>query len=140
MKDLWPEEIQSVRARPPVVILEEQGALLGEKTKNLIRGRVREVESIHRRDFNFIFMLEAPSIRYSFSMLQIRYGIKLYPVQVKPAEEIADELGWGKDDEWQGVQNEDDFSGLLSRVFRTQCVRVLIAAILAQVEHRIPEG
>ncbi|HUU68957.1 MAG TPA: hypothetical protein VM186_05505 [Planctomycetota bacterium] len=135
-KDLWPDDIKTIKVRPPVVALEEQGKILGKKTKNMVLGRARQLRLPDATQFHFIFQIEAPTLSYSFALLEIRYGASLYPVQVKPATDIARELG-EREDSWISAESEEAFLEILSRIFKAQRTRTLIGALLAQIEHKI---
>ena len=133
-RDLWPD-IKTIKVRPPVVVLEEQGKILGEKTKNMVLGRARQLRVLQSTQFHFVFQIEAPTLSYSFALLEIRYGASLYPVQVKPAEDIAQELGMHEG--WILAESEEAFLEILSKIFSAQRTLTLIGALLAQIEHKI---
>ena len=43
MTDLWPTDFGTVTTRSPLTILKEQAALLGSKTKNIVKASVHKV-------------------------------------------------------------------------------------------------
>ena len=155
MSDLWPEDIQSVKALAPVTIVREQGAALGKKTKNIIIGKVREYPMTRGR-FSFIFVVSSPALKYEYDLFRFDYGVELYPVDVSPDSAIASELsksvvplGRGDDDDVSfpaaphrivpGLTvfrstNEEEFQDLLRKIFASGKCRQVITALMAQIE------
>jgi hypothetical protein len=78
--DLW-GEIEATQIRTPLVILREQAALLGAKTKNLIEASVKT----HANGDTFIHQLNlvVPALdNYTYNLFTITHGPSIYPVSV----------------------------------------------------------
>ena len=78
--DLWPANIADSKLTTPVTILKEQGELLGEKTKQLVKGEV----STHVLGPMFIhsFNIVAPTIKYRYELFTASHAISFYPLTV----------------------------------------------------------
>ena len=108
MSDLWPEDIQSVKAVAPVTIVREQGATLGKKTKNLVIGEVEEIAASERGRFAFRFAITAPALKYEYDLFSFQYGVDLYPVDVYP-----DRVNWFfSDQDEHTVKSLDELMGM----------------------------
>jgi hypothetical protein len=84
--DLWPASLEVVQVVPPVAILRQQGALLGQRTQNLVYGEVHASEASENQ-FHFDFDLMAPVLgEYRYRLFSIRHGLSLYPVEILTAE------------------------------------------------------
>jgi len=92
MESLWPENlIGSDRDPiPPVTFLKEQGALLGQRTKNLLVGEVRLIDPSffdildpeQDKNFWYQFNLYSSVINYRYELFKICYGVaSYYPVE-----------------------------------------------------------
>lgn len=80
--DLWPNDIAVSDEITPVSILREQASLLGQKTKNLVQGKV-ELLSGKGGTFLYGFYLVAPALdHYKYRLLSIQYPIEHYPVTI----------------------------------------------------------
>jgi hypothetical protein len=80
-EDLWPPDIADEIPVTPASILKAQASRIGEKTKNIIEGRVDTTSSgegmVHS------FRLVAPALdNYSYELFRITHSIRLYPVTV----------------------------------------------------------
>ena len=137
MENLWPEDLLSdfKKIKTPVSILKEQGALLGEKTKNIITGIVARTRFLGDEEdkFSSIFMIRSDALKYSYNLFYITYEVTLYPVEICIYDvDILVELGL--DDKKKSVVTKDEveFKTFLKKVFRTKKVGSLISAILSQ--------
>lgn len=138
MLDLWPEEIKAVTLpRPPVIILKEQAALLGERTKNLIEGKVLPISELWRtgtrQDFGFEFVIAARSLRYTYRLFSIFYSIEFYPVSFQMDEDIVEEMHLDKGAPIDAT-NEDEFLEILKTIFGAKKTKQVIGALLSQIE------
>jgi hypothetical protein len=80
-EDLWPTDIAVDKVQTPVSILRAQAARLGQKTRNLVEGRVdtlaREGRIYHR------LKLVAPALdNYTYDLLRISHRATIYPIRV----------------------------------------------------------
>src|SRR4051812_17454221 len=93
MPDLWPADIAKTTTKPPVSILREQAALLGEKTKNLVKAEVRLDEDRGDNAFGYDFFIIGPALQnYHFKLFSIGHDIDLYPLVVFLDQDITREL------------------------------------------------
>jgi len=86
-EDFW-GEIEVGGTQTPSLILKQQAALLGEKTKHMLEAKVRARAS--DGDFHYSFELVAPALdNYTYQLFQVRHGADLYPVfaELSPFEE-----------------------------------------------------
>jgi hypothetical protein len=97
--DLW-GEIEATQIRTPLVILREQAALLGAKTKNLVEASV----NTHADGDTFIhnFNLDVPALgRYRYNLFNIQHGPSIYPVTVSSKHRLDTEQEFI---EWLGAK------------------------------------
>jgi hypothetical protein len=93
-QDLWPDLSNIAPVRTPILVLKEQAALLGQKTKNIVtalvvgpkRGVATPDEDEDYKD-GFVlvsFILVAPVLEnYHYHLFNIQYSItKPYPVRI----------------------------------------------------------
>lgn len=143
MIDLWPDGIETNRARSPVTILREQGSLLGQKTKNLVLGEVLESGKGENR-FVYSFFLVAPALsHYRYKLLTIRHDVSLYPVRVDVEDRIFQEIDprfqveqLDPDGElinsYLEARSEDEFLDLLKAIFRSEKAMQVVTGLLSQ--------
>ena len=93
MTNLWPAEITEVsEVIPPVVILDQQAAMLGQMTKNIILAEIKTEES-NSYEFSYSLNIVAPVLdNYRYRLLNIWHNIDLYPVIVRVGEDIYNEI------------------------------------------------
>lgn len=118
MEDLWPVNIAESKLVTPVSILREQAELLGEKTKQLVRGEVdtQAVGSMLVHRFNVV----APTLNYRYELFTVQHTVKFYPLTVKSAQV-------------EQVANEEEFKARLKTLFADQHTINVVHSILAQV-------
>jgi hypothetical protein len=96
-QDFW-GDIGPAQIRTPASILREQASLLGEKTHNLIEGKV--ATSNNGAFFFQTMFLVAPALNnYHYELLKVRHEIQLYPVvdvtnPGKPLKSEAEFVDW----------------------------------------------
>src|ERR1017187_291277 len=79
--DLWPENIADPNLVTPVTILKEQAALLGEKTKQLVKGEV--VTQTTGTLLVHYFYIVAPTLSYRFELFNVQHHVNFYPLVLK---------------------------------------------------------
>ncbi|MGA2690186.1 MAG: hypothetical protein ABSE85_19150 [Candidatus Korobacteraceae bacterium] len=99
---------------------QEQGALLGEKTKQLVKGEV----STHVLGPMFIhsFNIVAPTIKYRYELFTAAHAISFYPLTVQFASQKT------------VLNNEEDFRAKLKEILSSQHTLNVVHSILAQVK------
>jgi hypothetical protein len=115
--DLW-GEIEATQIRTPLIILREQAALLGAKTKNLVEASVKTHAS--GDTFRHSFDLIVPALgSYTYSLLAIVHGASIYPVKV----------------EYKGTRldTEEQFVEWLGATLSSAETKRIVANLLAQV-------
>ncbi len=126
VKDLWGELPTQDLVRNPYTILREQAALLGEKTENLLEGRVRRTG--YSSGFMLFLDIVAPTLdNYSYTVLIVTHGIELYPVRMK-AE------GYTTEAELKEYKGEKQFVEALSEILISNQIRKVIAGLLSYVK------
>ncbi|CAG0932838.1 hypothetical protein TFLX_02788 [Thermoflexales bacterium] len=149
MPDLWPAGIESNRVTSPVTILREQAALLGQKTKNLVKAEVliRKTEPGY---FSYDFRIVGSSLGdYRYKLFTMFHSISLYPVYLTIDLDLTDEVlaavankqtgigqTYDEDGESNGVSasTEEDFLHVLQLVFGAKKTISIITAILSQAD------
>lgn len=127
-RNLWPDDIAVTEQVSPVSILKEQGALLGQRTKNLVEGRVRGGPSEYgTREFHYSFELVAPALdNYRYELFSISHGVEFYPLSID----------WNPPDrtlfKGSGIENEEQFLKALEMIFSSEKTRKVISSLIAQ--------
>lgn len=128
-RNLWPEEIDVSDVIAPVSILKEQASLLGERTKNLVEGRVMqsgpEIFATNKAQFSYNFDLIAPALNnYRYRLFRIEHDVELYPLFIRDCEAFAD-----KELE---VLNEEQLLARLGDIFSSEKTLAVIKSLIAQ--------
>lgn len=138
MENLWPEEITDLDAvaRGPLSILKEQAALLGEKTRNIVEGRVERmskamlVVSPHNLPFGYTFYLRAPSLGYKYDLFSVFSDVEQYPIYIQVDDDIRKELSLSAKE--LQTNTENDFKSMLRRIFAARKTKELIQALVSR--------
>jgi hypothetical protein len=117
--DLWPDNIADSKLTTPITILKEQGALLGEKTKQLVTAEV--VTQTTGNLFVHSFYLMAPTLNYRYELFRASHGINFYPLNVDYASQQST------------TRNEEEFKAKLKEILSSQHTLNVVHSILAQV-------
>jgi hypothetical protein len=119
---LWPTDFgEQSDLLTPLAILRQQGAMLGEKTKNIVLGRVStqsEGETFVQR-----FSIQCAPLGYQTELIAVKHGIDLYPATVV----VARDQGPYKD-----ANSPEELKELLKEVFARPKTKKTIASLLAQ--------
>ena len=129
-KNLWGELPKPETIRTPYTLLKEQASILSEITNGLLIGEVRRVFG---KDQEFIFniRIKAPALNdYTYSVVEVKYPIKLYPVIVKSlvVENFQRECS-----------SEEEVENALGEILSSQEVKRVILALLSQIHEDIPK-
>jgi len=125
-QDLWGEFPLEETVRTPLAILREQATLLGQKTENVLQGRVSLGRSRSGNEFVASLYIEAPALDdYSYLALTIRYPVALYPVLVV-------ESGPGLFPQGAKCDDEESFVQTLGAILSHSRIRQVIASLIAQ--------
>lgn len=121
-EDLWPTEFTEEPAdRAPLLILREQAARLGDKTANLVEGRVSAEPMPDGSGLLLQLTLVAPALGdYEYVLLRAVQPIDLYPVKMEfegSRYEASDEQG---------------FKLYLENLFKSQRTRRIVSSLVAQ--------
>lgn len=126
-RSLWPEDIAVTDAVAPVTLLKEQASLLGQKTKNLVEGRVAQGpgDPAGHNNFAYYFDLVAPALNnYRYRMFSIWHGVEFYPLI------ISGSAAFNRVD--LEVHNEEEFLGALETIFSSENTKGIISSLIAQ--------
>ncbi len=122
-KNLWPVDFGVVTEQTPVGILREQGDALGQRTGNIVVGRV-DSNRAQPGIFTYTFNLYFSPLSYQFPLLHISHGIELYPVDISIE---------GKEGEPSCPSTRKEFSEEgYNTFFRNEEVKKVIASLIAQ--------
>jgi hypothetical protein len=136
--DLWPAMEDVPKKKPPNVILEEQALLLKEKTSNIVQAELKRSPlglfrgELIKLPFIYDFSLKAPILKYKYQLFSIAYDIFMYPVYFDIDREITQEILGGKEGELN-AGNEEEYMGILKKIFNSSKTIKIIQAIISQV-------
>jgi len=119
IRDLWPADIGETSMVPPVAILREQAALLGRKTRQLLRAHVNT--DSNGPYINHFFIIYAPAIDYTLELFRMTHEINLYPIGA---------IWRGEREE---INDENELLEYLKKVFGSNDTKKTIHSLLAQV-------
>ena len=120
-QDLWPDDLADVNLVTPSVILKEQAALLGEKTKQLVKGEV--VTQATDKGFAHRFNIVAPTMGYTYELFQLSHGVAFYPGSLRVAGQNT----------FRTIESEEALKKFLKELFSSQQTLTIVRSILAQV-------
>lgn len=133
MTDLWPAEFATeMELRPPVTILKEQAALLGQKKQNIVEALVQRKGSYAiegaERSFYYDFYIRSTPLNYAYKVFSISHGIEMYPVEFDIDEDILP-------GQPRCVANsEDELIKILAQILRSEKIKKVISAVYAQAK------
>lgn len=133
-RNLWPDDISVTEQVPPVAILKEQGSLLGQRTKNLVEGRVSAADAegpgFSDQDFCYEFDLVAPALGYRYQLFRIQHGVDFYPLGID--WDSPDNVSISNLHGEAGIENEEKFLEALEIIFSSEKTRKVIGSLIAQ--------
>ena len=140
MIDLWPEDIGLAKPKAPVAILQEQAALLGQKTQNVVEATVKPQRLPALDRFRYAFNIKAGGLlgAYTYQLFSINHGIDLYPVLFYLDEDVATEVidpGDGKGTKSIEIWSEEALIELLGKILKSEKTRRIISALLSQADY-----
>jgi hypothetical protein len=118
-ENLWPDNIADSNLITPVTVLKQQAALLGEKTRQLVKGEV--VTQASGNLFVHYFYIVAPTLSYKFELFTLSHGVNFYPLVMRYLNETI------------SLPSESEFKGKLKEIFAAPHTLNVVHSILAQV-------
>ena len=123
-QNLWGELPTVEHARTPLSILREQANLLGQLTDRLLEGEI-VVNSSSVEQLEAHLNIVAPTLGgYSVTILILRYGLDMYPVQIQHALEESVRIS---------AKDEESLLNALKRIFTSASVQKVIKSLLMQI-------
>lgn len=120
-ENLWPTDFGKVVERTPVSILREQALGLGERTSNIVIGRVTSRPEPPEKFAHTLHLYSSP-LGYSTELLTIYHGIDLYPVAIRVPG----------DPDLIDATNPEEFTASLKEIFSRGKIKKTIASLIAQ--------
>jgi len=117
--DLWPANIADSNLTTPVTILKEQAALLGEKTRQLVKGEV-VTQTTGSLLFHY-FYIAAPTLNYRFELFNVSHSVNFYPLVMRYLNHTT------------SLHSEDAFKEKLKEILASQHTLNVVHSIIAQV-------
>jgi hypothetical protein len=117
--DLWPANIADSNLTTPVTVLKQQAALLGEKTRQLVKGEV--VSQATGSLFVHYFYIAAPTLSYKFELFTLSHGVNFYPLVMRYLNDTI------------SLPSESEFKDKLKETFAAPHTLNVVHSILAQV-------
>jgi hypothetical protein len=119
-EDLWPSNIADSNLVTPVSILKEQAALLGDKTRQLVKGEVTGQGGTGNL-FVYSFYLVAPTLSYRYELFQASHGVNFYPLTIRYLNTATN------------LKSEEEFKDKLKEILSAAHTVNTVHSILAQV-------
>ncbi len=117
--DFWPANIAESNLITPITILKEQAALLGEKTRQLVKGEV--VTQTTGTLLVHYFYIVAPTLNYRFELFNIEHHVNFYPLVLRYLNNTT------------SLSTEAAFKTKLKEILASQHTLNVVHSILAQV-------
>ena len=121
-ESLWGELPTGEGIITPHSILMEQAEILTRQTQGLLVGRVKRGETVFGR-LRSTLQIAVPSIKYTYDVLVLEYGVELYPVTVETPSPLPD----------ANASNERELRSVLKAVLTSEPVQRAVAGLMAQV-------
>ncbi len=120
-ENLWPTDFGVIAERTPVAILREQAQALGERTSNIVVGRVQTTGDGSTRIYHQLNLYCGP-LGFQMPFLAVDHDINLYPARII----VAGEGGIIP------VGNEAELTEHLKEIFSREKSKKVIASLIAQ--------
>ena len=117
--DFWPANIADSNLVTPITILKEQAALLGEKTRQLVKGEV--VTQTTGNLFVHYFYIAAPTLNYKFELFNVSHLVNFYPLTLTYLNTVSQ------------IKSEAEFKEKLKEILAAPHTLNVVHSILAQV-------
>jgi hypothetical protein len=121
--NLWPADFGQEQMLAPVAVLRQQAAALGERTQNIVIGKVSTSGNGQR--FSHILYLYCPPLGYQVELLAVQHGIDFYPATIS----VYQETGTSPP---ESATDPEDFSRKLGQIFASERVKRIVRSLLAQ--------
>jgi hypothetical protein len=119
--NLWPTDFGQEETLSPVAILRQQGLALGERTQNIVVGRVATFGITN--GFRHILYLFCAPLAYQIELLTVEHSIDFYPAKITVFGEASPP---------QTAVGPDDFVQKLAAIFASEANKKIIRSLLAQ--------
>ncbi|MBD2457158.1 hypothetical protein H6G80_24170 [Nostoc sp. FACHB-87] len=124
-KNLWGELPKNVEVRTPYLILKEQASILTQMTKGLLIGEV-DRKSLGQNIFFVSLRIRVPALNsYTYSVVDVRYPLKLYPLAIKDYTSSEQEVQ---------CSSEQEFELALGKILSSEQVKRVISTLLAEIQ------
>ena len=119
-ENYWPTDFGVDVEITPLTILQEQAALLGERTKNVVEGRVQTKVEDGMEFYHSLFLIVPTLGNYRYFLLSVRYRPAVYPIRVFDATT----------DREVEARDVDEFKEKLKAILSSDRVRKIIGTLL----------
>jgi len=122
-KSLWGNLDEFKKIKTPLSIVREQGALLTQETKGILRGEVKINATGENISFSF-FIIAMQLNRYKYLALQVEHDVFIYPVKVYS----------GIHEKWTECRDEASFLARIESILSSLEMKTIIESLLSQSE------
>lgn len=130
--NLWPEDFGILKETvPPITILNQQAAFLGQMTKNILEGEVETNTKDYERFLHHTLYIVAPVLNfYRYPLLDVEHSAtRMYPATINVI--WLDKQGDDSTLEIQATTEEELKEGL-KRVFADEETKKVLSSLLIQ--------
>ena len=130
--DFWAPDFAATAVTTPKVILQQQAALLSQKTGDVLQGQVTVTPpQPPSSDFAVVFELYLPSLDYRYKLLNIEHPVSLYPLKMWS---MSPDIGT----EYWDCPSEAVFKESLRQILSGPETTKLVSAMIAQTQDYVP--
>jgi hypothetical protein len=119
-EDYWPTHLGESPVITPVTVLKEQAALLGQKTKNLVMGKV-ESRPDEGKLRHVLYLIVPTLSNYRYYLLSIAQDLSIYPLKINDATSSSSIY----------AQDLEDFRVKLKEILSSDRVKRIIETLLS---------
>jgi hypothetical protein len=122
-RNLWPTDFGQEQQLAPVAILREQATALGERTQNIVVGRVNTMATA--LGFRHVFSVYCAPLGYQQELFSVDHQVQFYPARITVKGQFDQETRLE-------AKDPDVFTEKLAEVFASEPVKKIVRSLLAQ--------
>jgi hypothetical protein len=131
--DLWPQSFGEPPQPPPVVILRQQGLLLGKRTDNLVYGEVHS-QTLPLGQFAHVLEVVAPLLAFRQPIVIVGHSVDVYPTQIGRPDlsNPTNRRGFPTIASPKTVTSSQEFMAALEEILKSEETLKLIQTLIGQ--------
>jgi hypothetical protein len=120
--NLWPDQFTELKERTPISIMREQAHALGERTANIVLGKVEAAGMVGPNKLAYSFIVYCPPLGHRIGLFTFYHDFNLYPVTIQVT-------GHNKT---FSATNPEELQDSLKEIFSLDFTKQMVASLIAQ--------